>query len=77
MKIRNNQEQSVYSFSREKDGDKILVILNLTAKQCTVKFPEGIPADKWEPVFDKVKLPKGKAKEITLAPWQFLVYEKH
>jgi glycosidase len=75
VKIRNNQEKSVYSFIREKDGNKILVILNLTASPCTVKFPDGIPADKWEPVFDKVKLPKGKAQEIKLVPWQFLVYE--
>lgn len=30
VKIPNNKEEDVYAFSREKDGDKIIVILNMS-----------------------------------------------
>lgn len=76
VKVSNDQEKSVYSFTREKNGNKILVILNLTAKPCTVRFPDGIPGKKWVAVFGNVRLPEGKKQELRLNPWQYLVYQK-
>ncbi|MEI7491024.1 MAG: alpha-amylase family glycosyl hydrolase [Bacteroidota bacterium] len=74
-KIRNDHEQAVYSFMREKDNFKILVILNLSPNPCSVKFPEGIPGGKWEPVFTKEKLVAGKDKPMQLKPWEYKVFE--
>ncbi|MEI8006759.1 MAG: alpha-amylase family glycosyl hydrolase [Bacteroidota bacterium] len=76
VKVRNDQEKSVYSFTREKDGNKILVILNLSSKPCNVKFPDGLPAENWVPVFGKEKPVTGKNAGIKLGVWEYLVYQK-
>ena len=76
VKVRNDQEKSVYSFTREKDGNKILVILNLSSKHCNVKFPDGLPAENWVPVFGKEKPVTGKNAGIKLGVWEYLVYQK-
>ncbi len=76
VKVRNDQEKSVYSFTREKDGNKILVILNLSSKPCNVKFPDGLPAENWLPVFGKEKPVTGKNAGIKMGAWEYLVYQK-
>jgi len=76
VKVKNDQEKSVYSFSREKDGNKILVILNLSSKPCIVRFPNGLPDEKWVPVFGKKKPVTGKGSDMKLEAWEYLVYQK-
>lgn len=76
VKIRNDQEKSVYSFTREKDGNKILVILNLSDKPCNVKFTDGLPAENWVTVFGKEKPVTGKGSGMKLRAWEYLVYQK-
>jgi glycosidase len=76
VKVRNDQEKAVYSFTREKDGNKILVILNLSSKPCSVKFPGGLPSGNWESVFDREKLNAGKDAAMKLKAWEYLVYQK-
>jgi glycosidase len=75
-KIRNDQEKTVYSFMREKDGNKVLVILNLSPAPCTVKFPDGIPADNWTPVFSREKFKGGQDLSVSLKPWDYKIYQK-
>ena len=75
-KVRNDQEKSVYSFMREKDNNKVLVILNLSSVPCTVKFPDGIPSEKWEPVLDSQNLNLGNVQTLTLKAWEYRVYQK-
>ncbi|MCX6285983.1 MAG: alpha-amylase family glycosyl hydrolase [Bacteroidetes bacterium] len=76
VKIRNDKEKEVYSFMREKDGNKVFVILNLSSKPCSVKFPDGIQADNWEPVFGKEKLTAGKDMPLKLKAWEYRVFQK-
>lgn len=76
VKIKNDSEKEVYSFTREKDGQKVLVILNLSAKPCKVKFPDGLPADTWVPLFRAEKLNPGKDLTMNLKPWEYKVYSK-
>jgi glycosidase len=76
VKVRNDREKAVYSFTREKDGNKALVILNLSSKPCSVKFPDDIPAGNWEPLFDKEKLNAGKDVAMKLKAWEYRVYQK-
>jgi len=75
-KIRNDQEKSVYAFTREKGNNKILVILNLSPKPVTVTFPDGIPPDNWVPVFDKEKLRPGMTRSMQLKAWEYKVYQQ-
>jgi glycosidase len=75
VKVSNDQEKSVYSFTREKDGNRVLVILNLSSHPCTVKFPGGIPEGKWEPLFDKEKLNTSKGTALKLKAWEYKVYQ--
>lgn len=74
-KVRNDQEQAVYSFMREKDNYKVLVILNLSPNTCSVKFQDGIPGGKWESVFTREKLVTGQRKPMQLKPWEYKVFQ--
>ena len=74
VKIRNNNEKVVYSFMREKDGNKVLVILNLSSAACKVKFPEGLPADTWKSLFGSENLNTAKDLVMNLKPWEYKVY---
>ena len=76
VKIPNDQEKSVYSFTREKDGNKILAIFNMSSKPCSVKFPDGIPAGNWELVFGKGMPGSGKGFVMKLKAWEYRVYQK-
>ncbi len=76
VKVSNDQEKAVYSFTREKDGNRVLVILNLSSRPCTVKFPGGIPEGKWEPLFDKEKLNTSKGAALKLKAWEYKVYQQ-
>jgi len=73
-KIRNDQEKAVYSFMREKDNNKILVILNLSANACTVRFPDGIPSADWVSVFSKDKPQTGTDQSMKMKAWEYRVY---
>lgn len=76
VKIRNDQEKSVYSFSREKDGNSVLVILNLSSKPCKVKFAEKLPLEGMQTVFGDEKPTAAKNNSLTLKAWEYRVFQK-
>ncbi len=76
-KIPNDQPKSVFSFMREKDTCKVLVILNLSSKPCSVKFPHGIPPGKWRSVFGKEDMAAGREQAMDLKAWDYKVFQIH
>lgn len=72
-KLKSSDDASVYAYTKEKDGKKVLVILNFSNRPQTVTLNGNITGDT-QNVFT------GKTEKITsgqnfsLAPWGFLVY---
>ena len=73
-KIVVGDEKAVYAFIREKDGKKVMVILNLSAQPQKIKVTNaGFDGDRYN-VFMGTKEPL-ENKEWELEPWGYAVYE--
>jgi alpha-amylase len=72
-KLATNNDAALYAFEREKDGNKVLVILNLS-KQAQQLSWKTQPSDKeWNNVFAGNKEPVDKG--FGIEPWGYAVYE--
>lgn len=73
-KVEAGDESAVYAFVREKEGNKVLVILNLSDKEQSVRIKDKrLEGPGWN-IFE------GKKESLTdaardLKPWGYLVYE--
>lgn len=69
-------EKNVLVFTREKDGNKVLVVINMSNKQQKSVLSNNLIAGKYKDLFAG-KSAKLKAKlALNLAPWEYKVYYK-
>jgi hypothetical protein len=68
---RINTSDHVYAFKREKDGSKVVVILNLTAQPQTTTLNEA--TGEMKNVFTQKTMTITPENTLTLAPWEYLV----
>jgi len=62
--------EDVYAFTRKKDGDSILVILNMSDKEQTVTIPVDVAM---QDVFEGANVRWSKGDELSLSAWQYYV----
>lgn len=74
QKIATNADEQVYAFSREKDGDRVIVVLNLTAKNRTATLNPGrdMPGA-YMNVFGASTVQVTREMTLNLKPWEYLV----
>jgi glycosidase len=74
--IKTNKDNKTFCFSREKDGNKVLVFLNLSKKAIAIK-PELTNFDgEYTDYFAKVKAAVPLADSLRLEPWGYKVLVK-
>ncbi|TNE50071.1 MAG: alpha-amylase [Bacteroidetes bacterium] len=74
-KIPNNAENKIYAFTREKDGDRIVVILNLSKDRTTVTLrPSNAVLGPYANVFGRSTLQLTKEITLNLKPWEYMVF---
>ena len=64
--------KDVYAFEKNKDGDRVIVMLNLSAKPQTAMITKDIPA--MQDIFTLQAASYKKDQKITLKPWEYRVY---
>jgi glycosidase len=74
-KIETDRNDQVYAFTREKDGDRLVVVLNLGNKPCTVTLRPGdaIISGIYLSVFEASTVQLTKDMQLNLKPWEYLV----
>jgi glycosidase len=75
-RVKTNQDDAVFAFTRQKDADAIFVILNLSGKALNVVLPGNDFVGNYVNVFDKAKETFMEGQQLDLEPWAFRVYEK-
>jgi alpha-amylase len=71
-KLHTSADRAVYAFEREKDGNKVLVILNLSRLPQNFKW-NTLPSEKeWNNIF----LGNTEPALTSIEPWGYAVYEK-
>ncbi|MBN8676796.1 MAG: alpha-glucosidase C-terminal domain-containing protein [Chitinophagales bacterium] len=75
QKIETDHPKEVYAFTREKDGDRLVVISNLSPKACSVTLkPDGaVVAGVYLSVFEASTVQLTKDMQLNLKPWEYIV----
>ena len=69
--IKTSKPDQLLAFTREKNGNKVMVIMNLSDEQLSGNI--YIDKIEFKDFFSEENITIGKEIEITLAPWQYLV----
>ncbi len=72
VKIPTGNDENIYAFYREKDGDKVIVVINLSSQKQKATLT-GEVSGKYTDVFEKVQKEITKGESIDLDPWAYLV----
>jgi alpha-amylase len=72
-RLSTSNDAAIYAYEREKDGNKVLVVLNLSAQPQEFKWASTPSANEWNNVFGGVKEPVGNG--FGIEPWGYVVYE--
>jgi glycosidase len=76
IKIRTNKDKKIFAFYREKDQNRVIVLLNLSKKPVTFKpLLHGIE-DEYTEYFTNQKVGLNKSVKLTLDPWGYKVFVK-
>jgi len=69
--VRINRSKEVYAFKREKNGDKLVVIINLTGETQITTLDEAVSS--MVDIFHSQEVEIGAGADIQLDPWEYLV----
>jgi alpha-amylase len=72
VKVKTGNDENIYAFTREKDGDKVLVIINLSSK--TQKGNIGALTGNFTEVFSNTQKEFKAEETLELKPWEYFVY---
>lgn len=73
-KIKNGNDKNIYSFVREKDGDKVFVIINLSPENQTAKLNNRSIVGNYKNIISGETVSLNGSEEYNLAPWAYIVY---
>lgn len=76
ISIINDQPEKVISFYREKNGDKVLLIINFSTKKSRTKFQFEDSKETYQELFTKKIFKIDKNYSVELNPWEYLVFVK-
>ncbi len=71
-----NVDDNIFAFYREKDGNKVVAIFNLSKNNTNVKINSEETAGDYTELFSGKNVKLGKEISLKLKPWEYLVYYK-
>jgi alpha-amylase len=75
VKIPSDADEFVYAFSRERDGDRVIGVFNLSNTQRTVTLrPGGDMLGAYANLFEASTMQVTKEMTLNLKPWEYLVW---
>lgn len=75
-RIYTSSDENVYAFTRSKDGNDVLVILNLSENGQEIQLQGDTFTGKYKNVFTGEEETFSADRQLSLTPWQYLVFEK-
>jgi glycosidase len=75
VKIPTGNDESVYAFIRSKAGDRVVVVINLSARPQEITFGGGEHKGTYIDIFSGEELQLTIGWSTGLAPWEYLVLE--
>ena len=75
QRIKTTQNSPIYAFKREKDGDRIVGLFNLTNQAVSFQATDELPEGTYRNVFTDELIGLSQDYEFSLGDWEFLVLE--
>ncbi|NJC26798.1 alpha-amylase family glycosyl hydrolase [Neolewinella antarctica] len=72
VKIATGNDENIYAFTREKNGDRVIVMINLSAQPQTFELGSGMVAGTYKDVFTENPVALGEADVQKLGAWEYL-----
>lgn len=72
VKVKTGNDENIYAFTREKDGDKVLIIINLSSKE-QKGIINGV-AGNYTDAFSTAQKDWKDGDEVVLKAWEFMIY---
>ncbi|MBI9037968.1 MAG: alpha-glucosidase C-terminal domain-containing protein [Bacteroidales bacterium] len=76
IRIPTSNDEAIFAFTREKDGDKIFAIFNFTGEEQNVVLSVESFTGNYQDVFSGNKRNFSANEEIEIGPWGYFVFEK-
>lgn len=74
VKLPTGADEAIYAFTREKNGDRVIVILNLSALPQVAEINATGLEGSYTEVFTQEQNELGNAMTLSLNPWEYQVY---
>jgi len=74
QRLSTSADEAVYAFIRQKNEDKVLVILNLSPEQVSVRISDADLAGTYTHLFTGTEVTYTSGVELILEPWEYNVY---
>lgn len=75
QRIKTTQNSPIYAFKREKDGDRIVGLFNLSNQAVSFQATDELPEGTYRNVFTEELIGLSQDYEFSLGDWEFLVLE--
>jgi glycosidase len=74
VKISTNKDKTVFAFYREKDANRVVVLLNLSKRSIALKSLPGNLNDEYTDYFTRLKTVLPLTDSLRFEPWGYKVY---
>ena len=74
VKIPSGNDENIYAFGREKNGDKVVVIINLSSSEQLAELEIGDWAGSYKNIFSGEERVVETNEDIQLGAWEYLVF---
>jgi glycosidase len=75
-RIETSDDKKIFAFMREKDGERVVVIINLTGKPRKVTINSDIADGEYTEAFSDKPVELEEFKKLSLDPWEYMVLEE-
>jgi alpha-amylase len=76
VKIKTDKDNAIFAFYREKDDNRVIVLLNLTKRSIALKSLPGNLNDEYTDYFTRLKTALPLTDSLRLEPWGYKVLVK-
>ena len=74
VKIKTNKDKAIFAFYREKDDNRVIVLLNLSKRSIALKSLPGNLNDEYTDYFTRLKTVLPLTDSLRFEPWGYKVY---
>lgn len=74
---RISKDEWVYAFSREKGGNRVIGIINMSGEKQTLNLTDASVTGQYSDVFTNQSYNLAEDVPLNLDPWQYLIFEKN